>query len=66
MLLFTLHIEGFYEYQNNFGSSQLQAYFAGCAQTLPDATPPTDKIRLFNKIAINFETTMQFGCPVKF
>ena len=43
-----------------------QAYFAGCAQTLPDANQPIGKIHLFSKIAITFKSIMQFLCPLKF
>ena len=39
---------------------------SGCAQTLPDATPPIDKIHIFSKIAITFEQMMRFRYPLKF
>ena len=32
-----------------------QACFAGCAQTLPNSTPPTGRIHRFSKIAVTFE-----------
>ena len=38
----------------------LQASFAGCAQTLPDTTPPKGKIHPFSKTAVTFEPMMQF------
>ena len=43
------------------GKPLKKACFAGCAQT--NATPPTDKIHPFSKIAVPFELVMQFGCP---
>ena len=38
----------------------LQASFAGCAQTLPDATPPTGKIHPFSKTVLTFEQMIRF------
>jgi hypothetical protein len=35
-------------------------------QTLPDATPPVNKIHPFSKIAVSFETICQFSCPLRF
>ena len=35
-----------------------QACFAGCAQTLFDATPPRSEIHPLNKIAVTFEPIM--------
>ena len=37
-----------------------QACLIGCAQTLPDATSLNGKIHLFRKVAVTFETIMQF------
>ena len=37
-----------------------QPCFAGCAQTLPNATPPTDKIHPLSKIAVTFEPVIRF------
>ena len=36
------------------------------AQTLPDATPPIDKIHPFSKMAVTFEPIMEFLCPSGF
>ena len=34
-------------------NTKKQACSAGCAQTLPDATPPTGKIQPLSQIAVN-------------
>ena len=52
--------------QRNFTMVAKQACFTGCAQTLPDATPPTGKIHPFRKMAVNFKLVMRFGCPSGF
>ena len=36
-----------------------QAYCAGCAQNLPDATQLFGKIHLFSKIIVTFEPSVQ-------
>ena len=43
-----------------------QTCFSGCAQTLPDATPPIGKIQPFSKMAITLKPIMQFLCPLRF
>ena len=42
---------------------QKKSCFAGCAQTVPNATQPTGKIHPFSKIAVTFEPVMQFRYP---
>ena len=42
-------------------NTKKQACSAGCAQTLPDATPPTGKIHPFSQIAVtSIATWMPF------
>ena len=42
-----------------------KAWFAGCAQTLSNATPPIGRIQLLSKITVACELMMQFWCPLK-
>ena len=45
---------GSYADSSEMSASLKQVCFEGCAQTLPDAIPPIDKITLFSKTAVLF------------
>ena len=36
-----------------------KAWYAGCAQNVPDATPPTGKIQVFRKIVVTLKPVEQ-------
>ena len=42
-------------------NSQNKPTAQAAGHTLPDTTPPKGKIRPFRKMAVTFETLMQFG-----
>ena len=46
-----------YKYKNTYTTDikKNQACYAGCAQTLPNATPPIGKVHPFSKMANTFE-----------
>ena len=45
---------------NNGDTERKQVCFAGCMQTLPNATSSIGKVFIFSKIAVTFEPLMQF------